>query len=188
MGEHQKKLWRSFGWPFWLRQTTPERTANQGMRQRRFRRPLPHGEQRNDLQVPEASRGEAGRAAAGAHREARDGGHQDTLSYPSLNLMTSELWLAALAPSNHPGKDSRPRCASAPAPAAFTAQRTAKRPASSGGRAAAGTRREARDGGHQDTLSYPSLSGQKNRPVTLDKAGGLDIMKTEGRCCMTVSP
>ena len=41
---------------------------------RQARRPLPHNEQRFDLQVPGASRGDAGRAAADAYSKAKDGG------------------------------------------------------------------------------------------------------------------
>ena len=41
---------------------------------RKVRRHLPHNEQRNHLQVPEASRSEGGRAVADAYSMAKDGG------------------------------------------------------------------------------------------------------------------
>ena len=65
------------------------------------RRPLPHTDQRNTPQVPEASRSEAGRAAAAAHSKSKDGG---TLS---RHLLLSESHRRRVQ-STSPTKPARP--------------------------------------------------------------------------------
>ena len=68
--------------------------------QRKARRPLPHNEQRFNLQVPAASRSEAGRAAADVYSKAKDGG---TLSRYLLLCESHRRRVRSTKPNLHTG-------------------------------------------------------------------------------------